>query len=235
MLFKLYNLKNQIWIFTQSHTFPPCVLTLKKTIMYYPKKFILYVIFFFCGTKRSLYCTCSPALNATSSSLTADSPSCSPRGDIIWAPAAATSCSTATTQVRCFLQSERVSDTCGAKVEYQYVITENHSNLYSKYMIEMKWAETVTCCVTCCPKLSAVGMPGASVPGILRRIFLQNWRMSLQDVSRSFSSTARSAFSWPACRNARRRPTSTAMQSNALWVNCTSTQHTQLTGEDATF
>ncbi|TNN50938.1 hypothetical protein EYF80_038871 [Liparis tanakae] len=34
-------------------------------------------------------------------------------------------------------------------------------------------------------------MPGASVPGILRRIFLQNCRMSLQDVSRSFSSTAR--------------------------------------------
>ncbi|KAA8579248.1 hypothetical protein FQN60_007189 [Etheostoma spectabile] len=62
-------------------------------------------------------------------------------------------------------------------------------------------------------------MPGASVPGILRRIFLQNCRMSLQDVSRSFSSTARSAFSWPACRNARRRPTSTAMQSKALWVD----------------
>lgn len=49
--------------------------------------------------------------------------------------------------------------------------------------------------VTCCPKLSAAGIPGASVPGILRRIFLQNCRMSLQDVSRSFSSTARSAFS----------------------------------------
>lgn len=77
--------------------------------------------------------------------------------------------------------------------------------------------------VTCCPKLSAAGMPGASVPGILLRIFLQNCRMSLQDVSRSFSRTARSAFSCPACRNARKRPTSTAMQSKALWVNCTKT------------
>lgn len=64
-------------------------------------------------------------------------------------------------------------------------------------------------------------MPGASVPGILLRIFLQNCRMSLQDVSRSFSRTARSVFSCPACRNARNRPTSTAMQSKALWVNCT--------------
>lgn len=87
--------------------------------------------------------------------------------------------------------------------------------------VQMRCLVTV---VTCCPKLSAAGMPGASVPGILRRIFLQNCRMSLQEVSRSFSSTARSAFSWPACRNARSRPTSTAMQSKALWVNCTRTQ-----------
>lgn len=79
---------------------------------------------------------------------------------------------------------------------------------------------TLVSMVTCWPKLSAAGMPGASVPGILLRIFLQNCRMSLQDVSRSFSRTARLAFSWPACRKARSRPTSTAMQSRALWVNC---------------
>ena len=80
-------------------------------------------------------CTCSPALNATSSSLTADSPSCSPRGDIIWAPAAATSCSTATTQVRCFLQSERVSDTCGTNVSRAKVITTEWILIF----ILLKW------------------------------------------------------------------------------------------------
>lgn len=49
--------------------------------------------------------------------------------------------------------------------------------------------------LTCCPKPSAVGMPGASVPGIRRRIFLQNWRMSLHEVSRSLRRMARSEAS----------------------------------------
>lgn len=51
---------------------------------------------------------------------------------------------------------------------------------------------------TCCPKPSAAGMPGASVPGMRRRIFLQNCRMSLHDVSRSLSRMARSDASCPA-------------------------------------
>lgn len=152
--------------------------------------------------------TCSPALKATSSSLTADSPSCSPRGDIIWAPAAATSCSTATTQVRCFLQSDRVSETYRER-RCQKVKRENGH--LSPRLEDSPF--------TCCPKFRAAGIPGASVPGILRRIFLQNCLTSLQDVSRSLSSTARSTFSWPACKNALRRPTSTAIQSKALWVN----------------
>lgn len=59
-------------------------------------------------TRRS---TCSAALKATSSILRADRPSCSLSGAIIWAPAAATSCSTATTQVSCLRQSISVSDT----------------------------------------------------------------------------------------------------------------------------
>lgn len=98
---------------------------------------------------------------------------------------------------------------------------------------------------TCCPKPSAAGMPGASVPGMRRRIFLQNCRMSLHEVSRSLSRMARSDASCPAwgqreelshllegggaqrspahaptCRKARSLHTSTPMQSKALWVNC---------------
>lgn len=52
--------------------------------------------------------------------------------------------------------------------------------------------------LTCCPKPSAAGIPGASVPGMRRLIFLQNWRMSLHDVSRSLRRMARSDASCPA-------------------------------------
>ena len=57
--------------------------------------------------------TCSLALKAKSSSFTACSPSFSASGAMSCAPAAATSCSTATTQVRCLRQSSSVSDTWG--------------------------------------------------------------------------------------------------------------------------
>ena len=110
---------------------------------------------------------------------------------------------------------------------------------------------------TCGPKASAAGIPGASVPGIRLRIFLQNWRISLHEVSRSRSRRAISEASCPpysgnrkqmesqvsiragagrwglkrkrssnrsscalTCKKARSRPTSTLMQSRALWVNC---------------
>lgn len=72
---------------------------------------------------------------------------------------------------------------------------------------------------TCDPKPRAAGTPATSVPGIRRRIFLQNCLMSEQEVSRSFRRTARPELSCPAARNARRRATSTPMQSRAPWVN----------------
>lgn len=46
-------------------------------------------------------------------------------------------------------------------------------------------------------KASADGIPGASVPGIRRRIFLQNCRVSLHEVSRSRSRRAISEASCP--------------------------------------
>lgn len=62
--------------------------------------------------------TCSLALKASSSSAATGSPSFSASGAMSWAAAAATSCSTATTHVKCFLQSRSVSDTC-ARVQSQ--------------------------------------------------------------------------------------------------------------------
>lgn len=56
--------------------------------------------------------TCSLALKASSSRAATGSPSFSASGAMSWAAAAATSCSTATTHVKCFLQSRSVSDTC---------------------------------------------------------------------------------------------------------------------------
>lgn len=56
--------------------------------------------------------TCSTAFPMISSSLRALRPSCSASGATIWAPAAATSCSTATTRVSWRLHSVSVSDTC---------------------------------------------------------------------------------------------------------------------------
>lgn len=119
----------------------------------------------------------------------------------------------------------------GSKVESQ----RGEQEAENQRAETLTWLRSLVAVVTCWPKLRAAGMPGASVPGIRRRIFLQNCRMSLQDVSRSLSSTARSAFSWPACRNARRRPTSTAIQSKALWVNCKQITTDQNISESVSF
>lgn len=98
----------------------------------------------------------------------------------------------------------------------------NNKNLVIKGFCRIQCVKYIND-ITCGPKLRAAGMPGASVPGMRRRIFLQNCRMSLQEVSRSLSSTQKLSSSCPACKKALRRPTSTAMQSRALWVNYTQT------------
>lgn len=143
-----------------------------------------------------------------SSSFRALSPSCSARGAIIWAPAAATSCSTATTRVSWRLHSVSASDTCHTPQEI------NTHVLYTWGVGACWWS------CTCGPKLRAAGPTTTSVPGMRRRIFLQNCLISEQDVSRSLSRTARPELSWPADRKALSRATSTAIQSRALCVNC---------------
>lgn len=61
--------------------------------------------------KRKCAVTCSTALKMLSSSVCARNPSCSGRVEMSWAPAAAVSWRTATTQLSCFLLSARASPT----------------------------------------------------------------------------------------------------------------------------
>lgn len=75
------------------------------------------------------------------------------------------------------------------------------------------------CFHTSGPKRRAAGTPATSVPGMRRRIFLQNCLISEHEMSRSFRRTAKPELSCPDDRKARRRATSTTIQSKALWVN----------------